>query len=92
MSRRTIPAAGAPRFELCVGWDAPMNTYFFQLFDNEADEDAGEDYCYKWSGYEFDMHQDPQEVLDLARPFAAAYDEEAMRKTLLSDRENRVMR
>ncbi|WP_234729388.1 hypothetical protein [Acidocella facilis] len=38
MSRYTIPSFN-PRFEIVVGWDWPMRTYFAQVLDNENPED-----------------------------------------------------
>jgi hypothetical protein len=50
MSRYTI-ASHDPRYEVIVGWDPPMRTYFGQVFVTtiEEDDDAA---CVLWVGLE----------------------------------------
>jgi hypothetical protein len=47
MSRYPIPAQDA-RYAVVVGWDAPLETVFWQVFDTMADEDDEE--CVDWEG------------------------------------------
>jgi hypothetical protein len=37
MSRHRLPTK-TPRYEVVVGWDPPMQTYFAQVFDAEGEE------------------------------------------------------
>ena len=60
MSRYTI-APFDPRFEIVVGWDWPMRTYFAQVLDNENPEDD-ENYARVWIGTSFDEIQTPEEL------------------------------
>lgn len=59
MSRHTIPSFDQ-RYEIVVGWDFPMNTYFAQVIDSEAGAD--EDHCCVWIGLSFDEIQNPEEL------------------------------
>ena len=67
MSRYTIRSFD-PRFEIVVGWDWPMRTYFAQVLNNENPEDGG-NYARVWIGTSFDEIQTPEEM----RPLIAAY-------------------
>ena len=49
MSRYTIPAQD-PRYEVIVGWDPPMQTYFGQVFLITTEED--DTACVLWVGLE----------------------------------------
>jgi hypothetical protein len=49
MSRYTIPLHAAPHLALVVGWDAPLQTYFAQVFDSTVPSDAETD-CVLWIG------------------------------------------
>jgi hypothetical protein len=51
MSRYRIPAHD-PRYEVVVGWDSPLETFFCQIFDTTVDEDD-ETYCVLWEGMTF---------------------------------------
>jgi hypothetical protein len=48
MSRYRIPAAN-PQYEVIIGWDDPLETYFATVFDPtvDADDDAA---CVLWEG------------------------------------------
>jgi hypothetical protein len=65
MSRHTIPSFNQ-RYEIIVGWDWPMETYFAQVRDNEAADD--EPPIRVWVGGSFDEVQAPEE---LREPIAA---------------------
>ena len=41
-----------PRYEVVVGWDSPLETFFCQAFDTAADEDD-ETCCVLWEGMAF---------------------------------------
>jgi hypothetical protein len=38
VSRHQLPAKN-PRYEVFVGWDPPLQTYFAQVFDGEGEPD-----------------------------------------------------
>jgi hypothetical protein len=65
MSRHNIPAFDK-RYEIVVGWDWPMRTYFAQVHDNETIDD--ENGVPVWIGTSFDEILTPEE---LAEPLAA---------------------
>jgi hypothetical protein len=48
MSRYRIPADG-PRYDVIVGWDDPLETYFAIVFDTTVDEDD-DAACLLWVG------------------------------------------
>jgi hypothetical protein len=48
MSRYRIPAEN-PQYEVIVGWDDPLETYFATVFDTTVDEDE-DDACVLWVG------------------------------------------
>ena len=60
MSRYTIQSFD-PRFEIVVGWDWPMRTYFAQVLDNKNPEDD-ENRPRVWIGTSFDEIQTPEEL------------------------------
>ena len=49
MSRYTIPAFD-PAHRLIVGWDAPLQTYFVQVFVPTQNNDDGEECIELWEG------------------------------------------
>ena len=51
MSRYQI-LAHDPRYEVVIGWDSPLETFFCQAFDTTADEDD-ETSCVLWEGMTF---------------------------------------
>lgn len=50
MSRYSIPAR-LEIYEVVVGWDNPLSTYFAQVFDRTKDEDD-DHHCVLWLGAE----------------------------------------
>jgi len=48
MSRYTIPAHH-PRYEVVVGWDNPLATFFCEVFNTTVDEDD-DTACVLWEG------------------------------------------
>jgi hypothetical protein len=48
MSRYRIPADD-PRYDVIVGWDDPLETYFATVFDTTMDEDD-DAACMLWEG------------------------------------------
>ncbi len=65
MSRHSIPAFDQ-RYNIVVGWDWPMRTYFAQVLDTDAIE--REDRIRVWIGISFDEIQAPEV---LRQPIAA---------------------
>lgn len=64
MSRHELPAR-RPGTSVVVGWDNPMMTFFAQVLDEQADEDA--DPVLLWLGTQ---HGEVTRPEDLARPLA----------------------
>jgi hypothetical protein len=65
MSRYTTPSFD-PNYEITVGWDWPMRTYFAQVKDiRQAEGDEG--FMRVWIGTSFDEIQTPE---DLSPPIA----------------------
>ncbi|WP_234729992.1 hypothetical protein [Acidocella facilis] len=71
MSRHNIPAFDK-RYEIVVGWDWPMRTYFAQVHDNEATED--ENLVPIWIGTSFDEILTPEELVKPIAPYGALQD------------------
>ena len=46
MSRYRIPAEN-PQYDVIIGWDDPLETYFATIFDTTVDDDAA---CVLWEG------------------------------------------
>lgn len=38
----------SPRYDLIVGWDNPLDTFFYQVFDTTVDDE--ETACVRWEG------------------------------------------
>ena len=81
MSRHTLDPHKA-RHEVVVGWDPPLNTFFAQVLDTEAEDDL--DYEVLWIGTSFDEVPDPARVIAAVQPFAAVPD--GLLATLQQDR------
>ena len=60
MSRYTIPSFD-PNYEIIVGWDWPMRTYFAQVKDTPKEE-GDEGFMLVWIGTPFDEIQAPEEL------------------------------
>jgi hypothetical protein len=68
MSRYQIPAQD-PRFDVVVGWDSPLATFFCQVFDTttDADDDTS---CVFWEGSEVQSIPTLDALHAHIRPFA----------------------
>ncbi len=51
MSRYKVPALNRDH-EAVIGWDGPLGTYFFQVFDTTIPDDDPRDDCLLWLGAE----------------------------------------
>ncbi len=71
MSRHTIPSFNQ-RYEIVVGWDWPLRTYFAQVRDNEAIDD--EHPIRVWVGGSFDEVQAPEELREPIAAYGALTD------------------
>ena len=67
MSRYTIPAFD-PNFQIVIGWDRPMRTFFAQVLD-ATKQPGDEGFARVWAGGTFDEIQSPEAL----RPLIAAY-------------------
>ena len=67
MSRHDIPAR-RPRTEVTVGWDAPMQTFFAQVEDLDAPDDA--DPLLLWIGSEPREIAEPEAMIVPLVPYA----------------------
>ncbi|GGN39789.1 hypothetical protein FHR83_006641 [Actinoplanes campanulatus] len=65
MTRHELTSDGG--FEVVVGWDRPLNTFFAQVFDVHKPEDDAE---VLWIGVSLREIHDPQQVIDAVRPYA----------------------
>lgn len=73
---------------LVVGWDNPARSFFYQLFENQSDFDAGEP-C-DWQGY---MYDEIPEIDDLLRSLKEKHNialHEVAIRTLIIDKEGMV--
>jgi hypothetical protein len=71
MSRYPIPAQD-PRYEVVVGWDDPLDTFFGQVFDTTAGED--EEACVYWEGAGYRACQTVDALQASLSPFATIPD------------------
>ncbi len=67
MSRYTIPSFD-PVFQIVIGWDRPMRTYFAQVLDT-AKQPGDDGFARVWAGGTCDEIQTPEAL----RPLIAAY-------------------
>lgn len=88
MSRYVIPAHD-PRFEVVIGWDNPLETFFCQAFDTMADEDD-ETSCVLWEGTTFRSIPTLDTLQARLSPFATI--PEAMGVQLRCDQEHATPR
>ncbi len=49
MSRSTIPAHTA-RYHVVVGWDAPLATFFGEVWDRTVPDEDDDEACVLWAG------------------------------------------
>jgi hypothetical protein len=49
MSRYTIPAHAA-RYHVVVGWDAPLSTFFGEVWDTTVPDENDDAACVLWAG------------------------------------------
>ena len=79
MSRHQLPTK-SPRFEVFVGWDPPLQTFFAQVFDRKGDE---ADQPFIWLGADL-KRVTWQEIIQAISPYAVVSLETAER--LVEDR------
>lgn len=68
MSRRTIEAHEPGRYEVAVGWDEPMQTFFAQVHDMHV-PDHEEDLVF-WIGYQNGQVPEPEMLADALENYA----------------------
>lgn len=73
MSRYTVPA-GLPGFEVFVGHDGPMGTYFAQVLREQVDDDP-HDPVVLWLGVHFGEVQRPEDMVAPLAPYAELTEE-----------------
>ena len=81
MSRHAVPSFDA-RYEIAVGWDRPLNSYFAQVEDMHADDD--EDPVVVWVGAGPSEIQTPEALRAPIAAYGTLTDE--MISTLAADR------
>lgn len=89
MSRHQLPARtdlpGAPRnLEIVVGWDGPLQSYFGQVIDLDADEES-DGRTLVWLGTGWKAEPSPRRVLDALKPWAVS--PYILFETLMADRD-----
>ena len=68
--RADVP--GAPRnLEIIAGWDGPLQTYFAQVIDLDADEES-DGRVLLWLGTGWKAEPSPRRVLDALKPWAVS--------------------
>jgi hypothetical protein len=67
VSRHTIRQD--EQYEVVVGWDRPLQTYFVQVFDVRRSEDD-ERPLELWEGTEFQQIPSAYQLVELVRPWA----------------------
>jgi hypothetical protein len=67
MSRYPIPAHDR-RYQVVVGWDGPLETYFAQVFDTTQDDD--DTACVLWEGHALRAIATVEALHTCLRPFA----------------------
>jgi hypothetical protein len=67
MSRYPIDSHD-PRYQVIVGWDDPMETYFAQVFDTTQDDD--DTACILWEGHALRAITTVEALYACLRPFA----------------------
>ncbi|WP_280385965.1 hypothetical protein [Nocardia wallacei] len=80
---QTLDAAHHPDREVIVGWDRGLRTYFAQVFDGH--DHTGGDIILLDIGNWFGEFTDPQDVIDIVRPYAAVGDD--LHDQLVRDRD-----
>lgn len=69
MSRYIIPSLNS-KYEVIVGWDAPLCTFFVQVHDLELRETDEDDSIVVWKGCSYREINDLEIVKDLILPYA----------------------
>jgi hypothetical protein len=82
MSRYIIPSFD-PAFEIVIGWDWPLKSFFAQVLDTRLTP-GDEGYARLWIGGTFDEIQNPEELQAPIASYADLTDE--MLATLRADR------
>ena len=67
MSRYRIPAHAA-RYDIHVGWDPPLETFFVHVFDTAADDDDAA--CVLWEGVGFQTLPTVEALQRALQPYA----------------------
>lgn len=69
-------------YEIAVGWDRPLQTFFAQVFAFPNESAADEPIL--WTGLDHGQHPEPDAVLDAIRPYCPI--PEGLAQTLHADR------
>jgi len=69
MSRYTIPPNDR-RFQVIVGWDAPLTTFFAQVFDMTVDAEEDDTACVLWVGADLQALTTVAAVQDALQAYA----------------------
>jgi hypothetical protein len=72
-------------FEVVIGWDSPLQTFFVMVLDKKID---GEDYEKEvlWLGAGERIYHEPHELVDVVQRYAAAHDRLRLEHELTEDK------
>lgn len=70
MSRYVIEAREQKHLTVAVGWDAPLNTLFAQVKDEQCEDEESEDAMPLWVGCTHKEIHDIAVLKELVRPWA----------------------
>jgi hypothetical protein len=74
------------RYEVAIGWDPPMKTFFAQVLDNNIKGEDDERMIFWSGGGDRRIYKDPDELIQKIQPYACKHDPELLRRELLKDK------
>jgi hypothetical protein len=75
------------RYEVSIGWDSSMETFFAQISDLEIEGEDSEKIIFWSGGVDRKFYKIPDELIAAIQPFASKHDPVLLKQELLKDKE-----
>jgi hypothetical protein len=80
------------RYDVAIGWDAPMTTFFAQVLDNEVEGEEDERTIFCAAGADGRYCADPDGLIRAIEPYACMHQFRVLQHELLKDKRTGVER
>jgi hypothetical protein len=74
------------RYEVSIGWDDSMDTFFAQIIDNHIEGEEDDKIIFWSGGVDRKIYDNPDELMKAIQPYACKHHSHVLRHELLKDK------